>query len=96
MQDYVCLLDADFGPLRIKFCSYFPSAVKACLKRHEWVKPPLAPERMADAWGSAHWKSPKVVPLLPEGAALKPLSAPGSQITGLAAASGRLMHFQAI
>ena len=35
---YVYLLDRDFGPLFIKFCSYFPYAVKICLNGHEWLK----------------------------------------------------------
>jgi hypothetical protein len=39
---YVYLLDRDFGPLFIKFCSYFPYAVKVCLNGHEWLKRQLA------------------------------------------------------
>jgi hypothetical protein len=35
---YVYLLDRDFGPLFIKFCSYFPYPVKVCLNGHEWLK----------------------------------------------------------
>ena len=35
---YVYILDRDFGPLFIKFCSYFPYAVKVCLNGHEWLK----------------------------------------------------------
>jgi hypothetical protein len=35
---YVYLVDRDFGPLFIKFCSYFPYAVKLCLNGHEWLK----------------------------------------------------------
>src|SRR5437867_3397278 len=35
---YVYILDRDFGPLFIKFCSYFPYAVKLCLNGHEWLK----------------------------------------------------------
>jgi hypothetical protein len=35
---YVYLLDRDFGPLFIKFCSYFPYAMKVCLNGHEWLK----------------------------------------------------------
>ena len=31
-------LDRDFGPLFIKFCSYFPYAVKIRLNGHEWLK----------------------------------------------------------
>jgi hypothetical protein len=35
---YFYLVDEDFGPLFIKFCSYFPYAAKVCLNGHEWVK----------------------------------------------------------
>ena len=35
---YVYLLDRDFGPLFIKFCSYFPYPAKLCLNGHEWLK----------------------------------------------------------
>jgi len=35
---YFYVLDEDFGPLFIKFCSYFPYAVKVCINGHEWVK----------------------------------------------------------
>jgi hypothetical protein len=35
---YVYILDKDFGPLFIKFCSYFPYAAKLCLNGHEWLK----------------------------------------------------------
>jgi hypothetical protein len=35
---YFYILDRDFGPLFIKFCSYFPYAVKVCLNGHEWLK----------------------------------------------------------
>jgi hypothetical protein len=41
---YFYLLDEDFGPLFIQFCSYFPYAVKVCLNGHEWVKQQLAKE----------------------------------------------------
>ncbi len=44
---YFYLLDEDFGPLFIKFCSYFPYAVKVCLNGHEWVKRQLAKEGIA-------------------------------------------------
>jgi len=37
-------LDEDFGPLFIKFCSYFPYAVKICIDGHEWVKRQLTQE----------------------------------------------------
>jgi hypothetical protein len=35
---YVYLVDRDFGPLFIKFCSYFPYPAKLCLNGHEWLK----------------------------------------------------------
>ena len=35
---YVYILDRDFGPLFIKFCSYFPYPTKVCLNGHEWLK----------------------------------------------------------
>ncbi|MGH2397660.1 MAG: hypothetical protein ACRDFW_11885 [bacterium] len=35
---YVYILDRDFGPLFLKFCSYFPYPVKLCLNGHEWLK----------------------------------------------------------
>ncbi|HYN10857.1 MAG TPA: hypothetical protein VES67_25975 [Vicinamibacterales bacterium] len=39
---YIYILDRDFGPLFIKFCSYFPYAAKLCLNGHEWLKRQLA------------------------------------------------------
>lgn len=41
---YFYILDEDFGPLFIKFCSYFPYAMKVCLNGHEWVKRQLVKE----------------------------------------------------
>jgi hypothetical protein len=35
---YFYILDKDFGPLFIKFCTYFPYAAKLCLNGHEWLK----------------------------------------------------------
>jgi len=35
---YVYLVDKDFGPLFLKFCSYFPYPAKLCLNGHEWLK----------------------------------------------------------
>lgn len=35
---YVYILDKDFGPLFLKFCSYFPYPAKLCLNGHEWLK----------------------------------------------------------
>jgi len=46
---YFYILDEDFGPLFIKFCSYFPYAVKVCLNGHEWLKRQLAKENIAYA-----------------------------------------------
>jgi hypothetical protein len=41
---YFYLVDEDFGPMFIKFCSYFPYAVKVCLNGHEWLQMQLAKE----------------------------------------------------
>jgi len=35
---YVYLVDRDFGPFFIKFCSYFPYNGKVCLNGHEYLK----------------------------------------------------------
>lgn len=35
---YIYIVDRDFGPLFIKFCTYFPYAAKLCLNGHEWLK----------------------------------------------------------
>ena len=35
---YVYVVDRDFGPLFIKFCTFFPYAGKICLNGHEWLK----------------------------------------------------------
>lgn len=43
---YFYILDRDFGPLFIKFCSYFPYSVKLCLNGHEWLKQQLAHRRI--------------------------------------------------
>jgi hypothetical protein len=32
------VVDADFGPLFPKFCSYFPYNARLCLNGHEWAK----------------------------------------------------------
>jgi hypothetical protein len=37
-QYYLYILDEDFGPLFIKFSSYFPYQAKVCLNGHEYVK----------------------------------------------------------
>ena len=44
---YVYILDRDFGPLFIKFCSYFPYPAKLCLNGHEWLKRQLTQRGMA-------------------------------------------------
>jgi hypothetical protein len=44
---YFYLVDEDFGPLFIKFCSYFPYTARVCLNGHEYVKRQLAKEGMA-------------------------------------------------
>jgi hypothetical protein len=44
---YFYLVDADFGPLFIKFCSYFPYTARVCLNGHEYVKRQLAKEGIA-------------------------------------------------
>lgn len=41
-QYYFYIHDRDFGPLFIKFCSYFPFNAKVCLNGHEWLKQQLA------------------------------------------------------
>lgn len=46
-QYYFYLVDADFGPLFIKFGSYFPYPVKVCLNGHEYLKRQLARRGMA-------------------------------------------------
>lgn len=44
---YVYILDRDFGPLFIKFCSYFPYPAKLCLNGHEWLKRQLTQREIA-------------------------------------------------
>ena len=44
---YYYLVDEDFGPLFIKFCSFFPFNVKLCLNGHEYLKRQLAREGIA-------------------------------------------------
>ena len=43
---YFYLVDEDFGPMFVKFCSYFPYGMKICLNGHEWLKKQLAKERI--------------------------------------------------
>src|SRR4051794_5890461 len=35
---YVYVVDADFGPFFLKFCSYFPYNARLCVNGHEWAK----------------------------------------------------------
>lgn len=44
---YFYLVDADFGPLFIKFCSSFPYTARVCLNGHEYLKRQLAKEGIA-------------------------------------------------
>ena len=44
---YFYLLDRNFGPVFIKFCSYFPYAMKICLNGHEWLKRQLTQRGIA-------------------------------------------------
>ena len=41
-QYYFYVFDEDFGPLFVKFCSYFPYNAKLCLNGHEYLKRQLA------------------------------------------------------
>jgi hypothetical protein len=44
---YFYIVDEDFGPLFIKFCSYFPYPAKLCLNGHEWLKRQLTQRRIS-------------------------------------------------
>ena len=44
---YIYLVDDDFGPCFIKFCSYFPYNAKLCLNGHEYLKRQLGKRRVA-------------------------------------------------
>jgi hypothetical protein len=46
-QYYFYLVDEDFGPLFIKFSSYFPYTARVCLNGHEYAKRQLAKEGIA-------------------------------------------------
>lgn len=46
-QYYFYLVDADFGPLFLKYSSYFPYAAKLCINGHEYVKCQLDKEGIA-------------------------------------------------
>ena len=37
-QFYFYILDDDFGPLFLKFCSYFPYTAKLCVNVHHWAQ----------------------------------------------------------
>lgn len=44
---YFYCVDRDFGPLFVKFCSYFPYTGKVCLNGHEYLKRQLARQGIA-------------------------------------------------
>ena len=44
---YAYLVDEDFGPLFLKFCSYFPYNAKLCINGHEYLKRQLAKRGVA-------------------------------------------------
>ena len=44
---YFYLMDEDFGPLFIKFASYFPYTARVCINGHEYAKRQLAKEGIA-------------------------------------------------
>ena len=44
---YVYIVDEDFGPLFVKFCSYFPYNAKLCINGHEYLKRQLAKRGVA-------------------------------------------------
>jgi hypothetical protein len=44
---YFYVVDCDFGPLFLKFCSYFPYPAKICFNGHEWLKRQLAKRKIA-------------------------------------------------
>ncbi|MCY4112018.1 MAG: hypothetical protein OXF96_08775 [Chloroflexi bacterium] len=44
---YVYIVDEDFGPLFVKFCSYFPHNAKLCVNGHEYLKRQLAKRGVA-------------------------------------------------
>jgi hypothetical protein len=48
-QYYFYIVDEDFGPLFIKFSSYFPYTARACLNGHEYAKCQLRNEGIAFA-----------------------------------------------
>jgi len=44
---YFYVVDDDFGPFFLKFCSYFPYGAKLCVNGHEYVKRQLTKEGIA-------------------------------------------------
>ena len=44
---YFYLVDDDFGPMFVKFCSYFPYTARLCINGHEYVKRQLAKRGVA-------------------------------------------------
>ncbi len=45
-QFYCYCVDADFGPLFLKFCSYFPYNAKLCFNGHHWAQRQAAQARI--------------------------------------------------
>src|ERR1700686_4086171 len=43
---YLYIVDRDFGPFFLKFCTYFPYNAKLCLNGHEYVKQQLSNRRI--------------------------------------------------
>jgi hypothetical protein len=80
------------------FDGVYADAVRIVTDRRQHLveAPPLVQNSVTGSTPHPHWKLPKVGPPEPVPAEVKTLSAPGSHVTGLAAASGRFMHFQAI
>ena len=52
-QYYFYVVDADFGPLFIKFSSYFPYTARVCLNGHEYAKRQLEKAGIASTPGIA-------------------------------------------
>ena len=60
------LVDADFGPLFIKFSSYFPDTARICLNGHEYAKRQRIIKRTPGGASSrAHGASRGVNPIIP-------------------------------
>jgi hypothetical protein len=46
-QIYLYIVDRDFGPFFLKFCTYFPYNAKLCLNGHEYLKRQLEQKRIS-------------------------------------------------